>query len=128
MREPRPSLPWSRDRVVRRHLYETWMASRAWLGLRAKWGGNFVAVFGIEPTCAACKGPWTLQNGDLHHRHYDRLGHEHFKDLVPLCRTCHDRVHRILESTPAWGRMSRAQASDVIVGRLRARASGKRDR
>jgi len=78
-----------------------------------------MAVFGVEPTCAACGGRWTLRNGDLHHRDYDRLGHELFDDLFPLCRACHERIHRILESTPAWRRMGRAQASDVIIARIR---------
>jgi len=101
------------------------MASRVWLSRRAQWRDTFVAIFGVEPTCTACEEPWTLQNGDLHHRSYDRLGYEHFNDLVPLCRACHERVHRILESTPAWRRLGRAQASDVIVGRLIRRASQK---
>jgi hypothetical protein len=30
---------------------------------------------------------------DLHHRTYKRLGREHLKDFVPLCRTCHKHVH-----------------------------------
>ncbi len=125
MREPRPGLSWSRARVVRRRRYGTWMASRAWLGFRAHWRDTFMAVFGVEPTCVACGGRWTLRNGDLHHRNYDRLGHERFDDLIPLCRACHEQIHRVLESTPAWRRMRRAQASDVIVARLRARAGKK---
>ena len=101
------------------------MASQAWLNFRAHWRNTFVAVFGVDPTCAACGGPWTLRNGDLHHRNYDRLGHERFDDLIPLCRGCHQQLHPILESTPAWRRMGRVQASDVIIARLRARANKK---
>jgi hypothetical protein len=104
------------------------MAGRAWLDLRAHWRDTFVAVFGVEPTCAACGGRWTLRNGDLHHRNYDRLGHERFDDLIPLCRACHEQLHRILECTPAWRRMGRAQASDVIVARIRATANKQEGR
>jgi 5-methylcytosine-specific restriction endonuclease McrA len=95
------------------------------LDFRTHWRNNFVAVFGVEPTCAACGGSWTLRNGDLHHRNYDRLGHERFDDLVPLCRVCHEQLHLILESTPAWRHLGRAQASDLIVARLRAAVGRK---
>jgi hypothetical protein len=37
-------------------------------------------------------------------------------------------VHRILERTPAWRRLTRSQASDVIVSRLRLRASREEGR
>jgi hypothetical protein len=128
MREPRSGLSWSRARVLRRHQYGTWMASRAWLDFRAHWHDTFVAVFGVEPPCAACGGRWTLRNGNLHHRSYDRLGRERFDDLTPLCRACHEQLHRILESTPAWRLMGRAQASDVIIARLRARTGREQGR
>ncbi len=87
-----------------------------------------MAVFGVEPTCAVCGGCWTLRNGDLHHRNYERLGRERFDDLMPLCRACHEHLHRILESTPAWRRMGRAQASDVIIARFHATASKEGDK
>ena len=30
---------------------------------------------------------------EVHHITYERLGHEHYDDLVSLCRTCHQSVH-----------------------------------
>jgi len=33
---------------------------------------------------------------ELHHRSYTRIGHEAVGDLIPLCRICHERVHRYL--------------------------------
>ena len=128
MRDPRPGLTWSRARLLRRQSYGTWMGSRSWLDCRRHWRDAFVAVHGIEPACAVCGEPWTLRRGDLHHRNYDRLGHERFDDLIPLCRACHERVHRILECTPGWRRLARAQANDVIVSRLRVSASRERGR
>ena len=104
------------------------MASRAWLDSREHWRDTYVAVHGVEPTCAACGGRWTLRNGDLHHRSYDRLGRERFDDLMPLCRGCHEQLHRVLECTPACRLMGRVQASDVIVARLRVRAGKKKVR
>ena len=75
----------------------------------------------VTDGCQVCGGPWTLRRGHLHHRCYDRIGHERFGDLIPLDRHCHDRLHRILESTPAWRRMNRAQATGLIVALLRRR-------
>jgi len=33
---------------------------------------------------------------DLHHIDYSHLGKERQKDVEPLCRTCHDKVHTII--------------------------------
>ena len=41
----------------------------------------------------------TAKELDLHHRTYKRLGCEHLRDLVALCRTCHNEVHDILKKT-----------------------------
>lgn len=121
MREPRRGLTWSRGRLGRRVTYSTWMASAAWRRTRAAWRARWVAEHGAEPVCAVCSARWTLRRGDLHHRSYDRLGHEAFEDLSPLCRPCHEQVHLILESSPAWRRMHRAQATDLIVAHLHRR-------
>ena len=39
--------------------------------------------------CCLCSGKAT----EVHHNTYDRIGAEDFIDCVPLCRTCHMRVH-----------------------------------
>lgn len=31
---------------------------------------------------------------DVHHLHYQNIGNEPLTDLVSLCRTCHDEVHK----------------------------------
>ncbi|MST31679.1 hypothetical protein GHK86_02915 [Acidimicrobiaceae bacterium USS-CC1] len=119
MRDPRPGLPWSRRRVHRRDAYAAWMASAGWQTRRRQWLDTWTATHAKEPTCAACGGPWTLRHGDLHHRSYDRLGHETDTDLIPLDRACHTRLHQILDSTPQWRRVGRPQATDAIIARLR---------
>lgn len=123
MRDPRPGLPWSLRRLQRRAVYATWMASPAWQRRRQAWREAWIARHGQEPACHICGRPWSLHGGDLHHRSYQRLGHETDTDLIPLCRTpCHQQLHRILESHPAWlNSAGRAHATDMIVARLRAR-------
>lgn len=123
MRDPRPGLPWSRRRLRRRTDYATWMDSRAWLARRMAWRERWLATHGTEPVCQICGKPWTLRRGALHHRSYARLGHEADSDLIPLCRRpCHNLLHQIFESHPAWRKEGRAHATDMIVARLRARA------
>jgi hypothetical protein len=119
MRDPRPGLTWSRRRVVVRRTYAAWMASEAWQVRRRGWLESWIATYDQPPSCQACGGPWSLTDGDLHHRSYTRLGHEADTDLIPLDRGCHTRVHRILDSHPGWLRTGREQASDMIVARLR---------
>ena len=127
MRDPRPGLAWSSRRATRRADYATWMASAAWQQRRRQWLASWTARYGHPPTCQACAGPWNLHDGDLHHRSYARLGHETDRDLVPLDRDCHQRLHQILESNPAWGRLGRPQATDLIIARLRHTASTRPD-
>lgn len=40
--------------------------------------------------CAICFSPDNLH---VHHRTYDRLGHEQFTDLIVLCDDCHALYH-----------------------------------
>ena len=40
-----------------------------------------------------CQGCGTVNNLQVHHKSYERLGHERLEDLVTLCRKCHRLVH-----------------------------------
>jgi len=62
---------------------------------------------------------WTLRHDDLHHRSYERLGHERFGDLVAPNRSCHSEVHRRLESSESLWRLGRTTATDLIVRRMK---------
>ena len=117
MRRPRPALPWSAGRARRRAEYRAWMGSAAWLERRRAWA----EAHGTGPACQVCGAPWSLSHGDLHHRSYARLGHEADVDLVPLCRSCHGQLHRMLESSTGWLRLGREAATDQVVARLRAK-------
>ena len=124
VRDPRPGLIWSVRRVRRRAAYCDYMASPAWFALRERWARDWTARRGVEPCCVICGAVWTLKRGDLHHRSYARLGHELGHDLIPLCRACHGTLHRAIESNPAWRRLDRAQATDLIVMALRRKLLG----
>jgi len=97
------------------------MASSAWQARRQAWRRYFLARYGAEPVCAVCGAEWALESGDLHHRSYDRLGHEAHTDLVALCRKCHDALHALMESSPAWRRLARPQGNDLAIAYLRQR-------
>jgi hypothetical protein len=71
-----------------------------------------------DPACVVCDRAWTLTN-DLHHASYDRLGHERDADLVPMCRKCHDAMHRILDQSSHWHTMPRRTATARIITTLR---------
>ena len=121
MREPCPGLVWSKARLARRAAYGAWTASAGWQARREAWHATFVARFAAGPVCAVCGAEWSLGRGDLHHRSYDRLGHEADADLVPVCRACHTELHALIESSPPWRRLARPQASDLAIAHLRRR-------
>jgi hypothetical protein len=121
VREPRPGLAWSGRRIALRARYASYMDSPAWHQRRQLWLESWTATHHREPACVVCQAPWSLHNGDLHHRSYCRLGHEAFADLIPVCNRCHLLLHAVLERSPAWRRLNRAQATDLIVALLRRR-------
>jgi hypothetical protein len=118
MRPPRAGSRWSGGRVRRRSRYATYLASDEWFARRARWYFDQLAV-GRAVRCQVCGQAWTLDQGDLHHRTYDHLGHEHHGDLVPLCRTHHAALHQIWDGSPAWRRLGRTQATAGIITALR---------
>ena len=104
------------------------MASPEWFRRRESWLEQYkTAHGGQDPACAVCGAAWTLRGGDLHHRTYSRLGAEAWQDLVAMCRKCHGELHALLEQNPAWRRIPRQQATDIIVERMRARVWGHPD-
>lgn len=47
-------------------------------------------------TCSICK---TRDNLQVHHKTYERIGNEDVgKDLITLCRECHEEIHRIIDN------------------------------
>jgi hypothetical protein len=69
------------------HLSETYIeyiASPAWQAKRV------VALDAAGHRCQVCNTPDRL---DVHHRTYERFGHEGPGDLTVLCRSCHETFH-----------------------------------
>jgi hypothetical protein len=125
MRDPRPGAVWSLGRLRRRAAYCEYMESPEWFELREDWVARWKKTHGAEPCCEICGARWNTMHGDLHHRSYTHLGHEEDIDLVPLCRSCHGKVHRMLESDRSWRRLGCAQATDLIIKTLRRKTLGR---
>lgn len=49
-----------------------------------------------HPLCQRCEN----KTQDVHHRTYQRIGHEKNDDLIALCRDCHDLTHKYIKSLP----------------------------
>lgn len=127
MREVRPGSPWSAGRVIRRSRYAAYVESQAWFDRREQWRDEWVRQTGSEPRCAVCGDPWSLSNGNLHHRSYDRLGHERHTDLIAICRVHHTALHDLWDKSPSWRRLGRSQATAGIIAALRRQLKGTND-
>ena len=124
MRAPRPDVAWSTGRQRRRVAYATYITSPRWFARREQWVREWQTRHpGKVLTCAVCPRPWSLDDGDLHHASYSRLGEEEFADLVAICRPHHDRLHDLFDASIAWRRLGRRAATAGIIARLRAERS-----
>jgi hypothetical protein len=120
MRAPRPGSRWSRRRVARRARYADYIHSPAWWRTRVEWyATHTTGASRGQSHCAGCDAPWLRDRDDLHHTTYDRLGQERFNDLIPMCRACHTRLHELWDTSPAWRKLVRAQATVGILAALR---------
>ena len=70
--------------ALRRRDYLAYLDSDEWQQLR-------LAVLSENGSCAVCTSTTHL---DVHHRTYERFGHEALADLIVLCRDCHDIFHK----------------------------------
>lgn len=69
--------------------YAEYLNSTHWREFKKRYASS-----GLPRSCAVCSGgPY-----QLHHCNYDRLGHEAFADVVPLCDAHHDKVHEWLKA------------------------------
>ena len=83
----------SRIRVAGRKGYQEYLKSQHWRDLKK-------AYFQHYPK--ECRGCGSKDHIDLHHRSYKYVGDEHFWQLIPLCRDCHQAVHRLQRRHPRW--------------------------
>lgn len=64
--------------------------------------------------CYSCGSTERLQ---VHHKTYDRLGHERLSDLVVLCEICHSKIHtgELSIENEKVGKMERVHVSKNMV-------------
>lgn len=70
---------------IRNDRYGSYLSSSGWRRRRA----IFLVMAG--GVCADCGG----RANTVHHLHYETVGHELPKDVVPLCNECHAARHGI---------------------------------
>lgn len=71
--------------VERTHTYQEYLQSPKWQEIRED------ALRQARHRCRICNSRHQLE---VHHRTYDRIGHERPDDPTVLCRPCHELFHR----------------------------------
>lgn len=71
--------------------YQDYLSSRHWRRVRA------AALVRAVYACQLCNNRQATL--DVHHRTYERRGHERPEDLIVLCRACHTKFHRDVGET-----------------------------
>jgi 5-methylcytosine-specific restriction endonuclease McrA len=71
--------------VERTRSYREYLQSPEWQGTRDD------ALHQAKHRCCICNSRHQLE---VHHRTYERIGHERPDDLTVLCRPCHALFHR----------------------------------
>jgi hypothetical protein len=93
--------------------YEEYITSMDWINRCRRF-------FGDAPWCARrdCRRRYREGNVQIHHRTYERLGHERIEDLVPLCDEHHGEAHRSAERLEEQGMApaaALARATDLVL-------------
>jgi phage terminase large subunit GpA-like protein len=65
-------------------LYKNYLNTDHWKKVRTR-------MYKGNPRCKLCKRKIFL---NIHHRTYDRFGHEKNSDLIILCKFCHTAIHK----------------------------------
>lgn len=75
------------SRMVRKSLYYRYLRSNRWRKKRQK------VLERDGHMCQNC-GCDVSQFADVHHKTYKRLYRERLSDLITLCRSCHNKIHK----------------------------------
>lgn len=118
-------------RVAAAKRYTTWLNSPAWRRRRRRWAAEEQRRRG-SIVCAVCSRPWRERRDDLHHASYTRMGRERHDDLIPMCRACHELVHKAIDASTAWQRLiakgHRRLVTTSIIARLKDLKDNERER
>jgi hypothetical protein len=79
-------------RTVSRAEYAAYIRSPEWQAVKARYRASR-----LPQDCYCCGG----RGEHFHHRTYKNLGAEYLRDIVPLCKDCHWRVHDIARELEA---------------------------
>lgn len=115
--------------------YRQYLSSRAWHWRRQRWFRDCRAR-GFEPACQVC-GVTLREAGslDLHHVSYSGVierddgswqAAEQDEDLMPMCRTHHQALHRIMDRRKEFYGWDRLRATAVIVAHLHRQFKAER--
>lgn len=112
--------PWavrSQRRENWRQFYARYISSAEWRERRRRWAEEEAtrSPDGTVWCRGSCGKQWRAGKDDLHHCSYDRLGEESHDDLWPLCRSCHDLVHEVMDSTRSWRRLPKRVANEQAL-------------
>ena len=94
---------------MKKILYKEYLKSSAWGYLK-----NLV-LKAAEHRCRLCNSDKRLQ---VHHRTYERIGHERIADLFVLCENCHGRFHdKILSSTSVMKIKEQLEKNNLLLSK-----------
>ena len=95
--------------------YADYILSKEWASLRRRCK---------EADRHACRVCGTKNELDVHHKTYERLGHEELGDLITLCRRCHRDHHYFQGRTVATPEMVKRTIPITQKEYERAKAGG----
>jgi hypothetical protein len=109
--------------------YSDYMASARWYERRVRWAREELQR--ITPAPILCRGGcgklWSLGTDDLHHCDYTRLGNENHTDLWPMCRSCHNQIHQIMDSSQSYKKMVYPLRNVAALSRITERGCLKQN-
>jgi len=76
--------------------YQRYLLSASWQQTRLRKLRVHGVWLGFENyvKCDQCNQFVNARRADVHHRHYNSLGHESLADLLILCQNCHKQIHK----------------------------------
>ena len=102
------------------------LRSPAWFARRDRWFRKQDRL-GLPSACAVCGEVAPAASLELHHLDYRGVSivanqwraFEHYDDLVPMHRSCHDLVHRLIDRDTVLARQrTRRDASAIAITRV----------
>lgn len=110
--------------------YRDYLASEHWQKVKkAFYNSSLCKRFDQNAACDSCERIMARNNLHLHHKTYERLGHERLTDFSLVCENCHSKIHKLFDSSTLslWDaterilnrRISHKVNSDLLLTRRR---------